>query len=435
MDFQTNGREAYRDYLARCDQAFRPYAPIELPEFFAGRIKHIERLEAEVNAPGRQVAIFGERGVGKTSLARLAYFFLRRDEERAHLVRCYASSTFDTIFADVLASVGVEVVLNGMESERGHEGKAGIGPLGLSGVRRVRRTYRKVNAGPEIQPRMILDHLADRDDLVIVDEYDRVRDSATHTRMAELIKHFSDAGSRSKIILVGVAETVSQLIGEHESLGRSLAQIKLDRMSEDELLQIITNAQKHARVSFKSEIRRRIVRLADGFPYFVHLVGRHAARAAGAEMLHNPSAPLVVGDDEYATGLDEALENAERSLAEQYESAVITTRRPSEKFTLILWAMALAEIRDVQVKDIAKNMAFFTGEEPKPGSFNWNLGELSSDKRGNVLTKVREGYYKFANPLMRPYVRSIMELQNIVYRGKQWEFPFMSGIRVQDRSQ
>ena len=86
MDAPNSGRAVYLDYLARCDQAFHPYAPIELPEFFAGRIRHIEKLDAEVAAPGRQVAIYGERGVGKTSLARLAYFFLGREEERTHFV-------------------------------------------------------------------------------------------------------------------------------------------------------------------------------------------------------------------------------------------------------------------------------------------------------------------------------------------------------------
>ena len=68
-------RQRYLEFLARCDQAFRPFAPIDLPEFFAGRMEHIRRLEEEMRAPGRQVALYGERGVGKTSLAKLAYFF------------------------------------------------------------------------------------------------------------------------------------------------------------------------------------------------------------------------------------------------------------------------------------------------------------------------------------------------------------------------
>ncbi|MCG3126591.1 MAG: hypothetical protein CHACPFDD_01442 [Phycisphaerae bacterium] len=427
---KLDARKTYLDYLARCDQAFRPYVPIDLPEFFAGRVAHVRRLEEEINAPGRHVAIFGERGVGKTSLARLAYFFVKRDEERTHFVRCSKASTFDTVFAEVLASAGVEVVLSGVESEGEQEGRLGIGSIGAAVIRRSTRTYRRIDAGPEITPKLLIDQMGNRNDLIIIDEYDRVEDTATHTRLAELIKHFSDAGATCKFLLVGVAETLTELIGKHESLSRSLAQIKLDRMSDEELLQIIEKAEAHLRVSFKGEIARRLIRLADGFPYFVHLIGRHAARTAGEELLKNPKANLVVAEQEYAAGLHLAIENAEHSLPDQYQRAIITTRRPSEKFTLILWAMALSDEREVQVKDVAQSIGFFTGEAPKPGGFNWNLGELVSEKRGNVLTKVREGWYKFANPLMRPYVRSLMERENIHYRGMQWEFPFMKSPRA-----
>lgn len=418
-------RRAYLDYLARCDQAFHPYAPIELPEFFAGRLRHIEKLEAEVAAPGRQVAIYGERGVGKTSLARLAYFFLRREEERTHFVRCERTSTFDTVFADVLASAGVKVLLNEMESEGERHGMVSVGSLGVGASRRIRRTFRRISAGRQITPRLLLDEFSDREGLIIIDEYDRICDPPTHTRMAELLKQFSDTRSRSKIMLVGVAETLTQLIGEHESLSRSLAQIKLDRMSDDELKDIVEKGETHAHCSFKSSIKRRIIRLADGFPYFVHLIGRHAARVAGRQLLRDEHSRVVVADEEYAEGLTEAIENMEHSLEEQYQQAVVTTRRPSERFTLVLWGMALAEARHVQVQDIARNAGFFSGVEFKASSFSRTLGELSSLKREKVLTRIREGYYKFTNPLMRPYIRSLMELQRILTPDHQWEFPFM----------
>ncbi|MBI4717411.1 MAG: ATP-binding protein [Planctomycetes bacterium] len=425
MDAPDPKRAASLNFLARADQAYRPFAPIDLPEFFAGRREHVRRLESELAAPGRQVALYGERGVGKTSLARLAYFFLKRDEEQTHFVRCEKSSTFDTIFRDILASAGVEVVLNGVEAEGERHGTLGYGAFGLGGTRRVRRSFRRIVGEQQITPRMLLEQFAEREGLLVIDEYDRVREEQTHTRTAELLKHFSDAASRTKIMLVGVADTVSQLIRGHESLGRSLAQIKLDRMSDEELAEIIDRGDSHLSARTKNTVAKRIVRLADGLPYFVHLICRHAAHFA-AEQLLGPSDPhVVIAEDEYVRGLSAALSNAEHTLAEQYSQAVITTRRPSEKFMLVLWAIALSDEREVQVKDIAKNMAFFAGDERKPATFSWNLGELSSESRANVLTKVREGYYKFTNPLMRPYVRSQMELENILYRDKQWEFPFM----------
>jgi len=425
VDGPDANRSAYVEYLARCEQAFNPYAPIDLPEFFAGRIKHIERLKAEIDSPGRQAAVFGERGVGKTSLAKLAYFFLRRDEEHTHFVRCERASTFDTIFTDVLSSAGFDVVLNGVEFEGDRHGAVALGPVSIGGARRLRKTYRRLSAGRQISPRLLLEVFGERNGLIIIDEYDRVTDPTTHTRMAELLKHFSDARSLTKIILVGVAETLTQLIGEHESLARSLAQIELDRMSDDELGDIIVRAEQHTGCAVKASVKHRIVRLADGFPYFVHLIGRNAARWAGRELLRDPHAKVVVADEEYSEGLREALLNAEASLSEQYQQAVVTTRRPTEKYTLVLWSMALVAEREVQVQRIAESAAFFATETFQASSFSYTLGELASERRGSILTKVREGYYKFTDPLMRPYIRSVMELENILSPGKQWEFPFM----------
>lgn len=433
-EFPTNGeRKALLEFRAKCEQAFTPFAPIDLPEFFAGRTEAVRRVEAEIAAPGRHVAIFGERGVGKTSLAQLASFFLRRSEEETHFIRCERSSTFDTIFADVLTSAGIEALLEGVESESQRQGGLNVPGsfmpgLSMGGLKRVKRSYRRVAAGTRLTGKFLLDQIGQQNGLVILDEYDRVQDAETHTRTAELIKLFSDARASTKIMLVGVAETLTQLIGEHASLSRSLAQIKLDRMSDDELNDIIVRGSEYLGVTLLEPIARRIVLLADGFPYFVHLLCLYACRR-GAEEWFERSGPQRITEEHYQRGLQDALENAEHSLPEQYNRAIVTTRRKSDMFVLLLGALAMANERDVQVRDIARNLSLLTGEAaPPPSAFSWHLGELVDAARGGVLSKVRDGYYKFANPLMRPYVRFRLEYFNWIDRGGQLEFPFMKPV-------
>ncbi len=422
---QDPKRRRYLEYLARCEMVFHPFAPIDVPEFFAGRREYIRRLQTELAAPGRHVAIIGERGVGKTSLAQLAYHFVGRDEGHTHFVRCTRKSTFDTIFADVLASAGIEVILNGVESETDRDVRAGIYQFGISGAKRVRKTYRRLEPQREVTIRLLLEQLGDEPHLVIIDEFDRVEDVQTHARLAETIKHFSDARAETKFIVVGVADTLSGLIREHESLMRSVAQIRLERMSDDELDEILERAEQTLPVRFVPELRRRIVRLADGFPYFVHLIGRHAALAAAEVLRASPADVPQIAEPQYAQGLHDALQNAEPTLEEQYENAVATTRRPSQRFALILRAMALAEDPVLPVRQIAANMEFFTARRVSPNSLSYALSELVSERRGHVLTRVREGQYRFSNPLMRPYLRSMLELERLLYAGRQMDFPFM----------
>ena len=418
-------RDAYLDYLARCRQAFTPFAPIELPDFFAGRSNIIEDILGELSSPGRQVAIFGERGVGKTSLAALLYFFADYQDDSVQLVRCSRDSNFDTICAELLAGAGAIFSLESARSESDAGLRAAAGPIRLTRGRATTYDYRTTQEARPITPGRVLAQFQSERSLLIVDEYDRVGDSTTHARLAELIKHFSDARSESKIVVVGVAETLTQLIGEHESLSRSLAQIRLHQMNAFELDDIIERGQRRTGAAFAPSIAKKIVSLSDGFPHFVHLLCLYSAIAAGRHLLHGRPAEIFVGEREYRLGLSSAVQKAEHSLQEAYAAAVVTTRRKSDIYELALNAMALSEDRDVQVRQLASHASFLAGEDLRPEKFSNALGQLIKPDRGRILTKVRDGYYKFTNPLMRAYVRFLLELDNVVNRGGQLEFPFM----------
>src|SRR5262245_45132766 len=51
--------------------AFRPSAPIEKQSLFAGRLKQIDQVVNAILQHGRHAILYGERGVGKTSLAKV----------------------------------------------------------------------------------------------------------------------------------------------------------------------------------------------------------------------------------------------------------------------------------------------------------------------------------------------------------------------------
>lgn len=402
-------RQKYLDYRARCQQAFTPFAPVQLPDFFAGRLKVVQRVVEELEAPGRQVAIFGERGVGKTSLSALLSFFSSFSPERTHVVRCGQDDTFETIFFEFLDWHGSSLALESVESEASRGAQATLGAFELGGERRKRSVQRASAHAQSISKRRLLKTFSDENALLIIDEYDRIQDSSTHTRTAELIKAFSDSRSDSKIVVVGVAESLKDLIGEHESLSRSLAQVKLDRMDRDELHEIIRRAEERIQLQFERRLANRIVSLADGFPHYVHLIGLYSSLQAIQRLLEDPPATDIrVGDQEYEIGVERAIQNSEHTLVEAYEEAVITTRRRSDIYELILQAIALGEEPVAQVQDIARHASTLAGRNLKAAQLSTALGRLVRDK-GRILTKVRDGYYKFSNPLMRAYVRLLLD--------------------------
>ena len=50
-------------------QVFSPISPIEEKDFFFGRINQLEKVADAINENGQHAILYGERGVGKTSLA------------------------------------------------------------------------------------------------------------------------------------------------------------------------------------------------------------------------------------------------------------------------------------------------------------------------------------------------------------------------------
>jgi len=94
-------------------------------------------------------------------------------------------------------------------------------------------------------------------------------------------------------------------------------------------------------------------------------------------------------------------------------------------FKNVLWGVAYSIDKDVQVQEIAQNIYHLTGTKPKIASVSKYLGDLAKPVKRQVLVRIRQGYYKFANPLMRAYVRLILEEHNIIEANGQLQFPWM----------
>src|SRR5690349_10398978 len=60
-----------RELSLAAANAFQPRTPITTKELFAGRWNQMTTLADAVSQPGLHVVIYGERGVGKTSLANV----------------------------------------------------------------------------------------------------------------------------------------------------------------------------------------------------------------------------------------------------------------------------------------------------------------------------------------------------------------------------
>src|SRR5688572_18770473 len=83
----------------------RPSAPIDSEELLYGREQALQTIREAYYTPGRQAFITGDRGVGKTSVARTAGFLLNHATSEPAYVACSRTANFGAIIWTIHAQL------------------------------------------------------------------------------------------------------------------------------------------------------------------------------------------------------------------------------------------------------------------------------------------------------------------------------------------
>jgi AAA ATPase domain len=241
--------------------------PVIDREHFAGRHDALRQLITAVEQQRLHVVIYGERGIGKTSLLHV---FAETAREARYLVlygSCGSETRFDTIFAAFAARIPHlyhrSVEPNSPEAESGAHFDAMLHP----------------GFGPRELAELLADVTGTRI-ILILDEYDRAIDANFRRDVAELIKNLSDRAARVQIVLAGVAQNLDEILGYAPSVRRNVVGLPLRPMSGAEVTDLLGIAEAAAEVEYSDAAARLITAMASGSPYLVRLLGHHAGLAA-----------------------------------------------------------------------------------------------------------------------------------------------------------
>ena len=92
-------------------EAFRPAAPTDRRDLFAGRTEQIGELFAVLGQPGQHAVVYGERGVGKTSLVNVTAQMIRDSNVLVARATCDASDEFGSVWRKALEEIVIRTVL------------------------------------------------------------------------------------------------------------------------------------------------------------------------------------------------------------------------------------------------------------------------------------------------------------------------------------
>jgi hypothetical protein len=354
--------------------AFTPSGPVTALSAFSGRGSQLLKATGGIAQPGRHVIVYGERGVGKTSLSNVLVDAVGRiggaNVRRSVRVNCTVGATFGSLWSEAVLGLGVEVP----------EGWAHVAPT----PEMIRRALERVEP-PSV---------------VIFDEYDRLDDDDALSLMADTVKTLSDNLVRSKVVIVGVGDTIDELVGEHESVRRALEQVLVPRMTPVEVADVVTSRLQIVSMQITDSALARVVRLAEGLPSYAHALPLEAATCA----VMDDRLTVELHDIEVATAEIVANHTSRSSYFRATRSP-----RPDNNYAAVLAACALApkdELGYFSPVDVRQPLSAILGRPVDIPAFARHLGGFLGEDRGAVLARIgepRRYKYRFRDPMLQPF--------------------------------
>ena len=382
----------FLDRTSRVAEAFRPAAPINRRDLFAGRGQQIADLFSVVGQPGQHAVVYGERGVGKTSLGLVAAELLRGADVVGAWATCDASDDFSSVWRKALDEIGLATPRQGI----------GFGENVDQAMEPASTLLGRNPVTPHVVRGALEQITRHRAVAIFIDEFDRFHDRDGRVLFADTIKGLSDRVVPATVVLIGVADSVGELIREHRSVERALVQIQMPRMSPAELAEIATRGIAAARMTITGQAVSRITGLSQGLPHYTHLLTQLAAQAAlGERRTH-------VGVRDVTAAVTRAIDRAQQSIIEAYREAV--SGRPGSIYPQVLLACALAEEDEFGFfapSDVGEPLSRILHKPCKTATFARHLERLSSEPGGAILQRhgsAGAARYRFVNPLLQPYV-------------------------------
>jgi len=370
---------------AECEQVFTPGTPIQESDLFAGRSEQIAKLTQRIRSPGSHAIIFGERGVGKSSLVNVFKFTADRNAARILYIRIagVAKETASSLFMKIFKR---------MNYERGDGQSA-----------RVSDAYEgKLIVSDDVLLEM-QSFSSSATPIIVIDEFDKIESKQVKDEIAETIKLLSDERVNVTFFVVGIADSVAQLIEGHESLGRAVAQVEMPRMSDQEIIEVIHPRIKRLGFRIDGEALWECVFLSKGLPFYGHLLGLHACQVCC------DTKRSTIRTEEIKLAQARSINESNGSIRTDFDSAVYSERKENI-FLPVLIACALVK-KDPSgrflAKDVASVLSDVAGQKYDVPAFAYHLDQFTAPERGRMLEKIgvsRQFRFRFREALCEPYV-------------------------------
>jgi len=281
----------------RLRNAFTPSQPVIDRQMFSGRSEVLTSMIRSIEDQRLHLVLYGERGIGKTSLLHVLAGAAREARYIVFYSSCGTASDFQETFRAAAEEIPV-LFHSGFsptntDAERGSALASLLPPNGFS-------------------PRQFADvcaKLTGTRVLIFLDEFDRAASPDFRRDVSELMKFLSDRSVRVQLVIAGVAADLAELLEHTPSIRRNLLAVRVPLMNDVEVQGMVANGERASGLTFERPARDLVVAMAHGSPYLASLICHHAG------LIAIDRGQLTVTATDAIGALDQALQEIEDRLA------------------------------------------------------------------------------------------------------------------------
>src|SRR5574340_245610 len=316
---------------------------------------------------------------------------------------CCSDDSFESILKDPLKSVGVDISV--VEESHAHKQKGAAkisAVVASSDIESTSERSEKRESSYTVSA--VAELIRNIKGLLIIDEADSISDSKVKKKIAELMKQLSDADSPFKILVVGISDTGQKLVAGHKSIERCLGEVKLARLGDAELPQIIELGQNIIvghKIKFDGSVISSIVNISNGYPYFTHLLALKCCEEAIA------SGKVSIRSDDLSRATISAAESAEAALQGTYQYAIRSASIHGDLYRVILLAAARMTKHEFSAKDLRVEICKIFVKDISQSRLSNFYSTLISDGSNTILRRVGKGVYSFNDPRFPSFIRIV----------------------------
>lgn len=418
MAIDGYAKDEFGEALGKILSASRP---IQSFEHLKGREKELDTIDKSLYAPGRHVFIYGDRGVGKSSLGATAACLYQSAEASPIFVSGSPDDTFTTVIANIASQALQRSRTESVTSTKSHSiewhGVKLSGGTERTGID-LASCIHSVGDAVELLKEIAEQH--SEKPIIVLDEFDAISDANERNKFAALLKQMGDQSVKLKFIFTGVGRSLEDLLGAHHSAYRQLETVELPRLGWDARREIVQSAAEAFGLDINNDVNWRIAMVSDGYPYYIHSI---MEKILWATFSCDESVDKI-GWDLFNRGLNDAILSINAELKKPYEKAVLH-REP--EFEDIVWSTA---DHDDLLRSLAAMYESYKVIVSKRGDgrslidqsrYSTQIRKLKDPGYGSVMLPEdgRKGWYSFREKMLRGYVRMQAQANGVELTGER----------------